>query len=69
MAVDFCDYFWGEKHDGFQVNLAKKTEPNIGQLNSCEIILIAQCEGLILNLEFWIVKYALLLNILHICRL
>ena len=19
MAVDFCDYFWGEKHDGFQV--------------------------------------------------
>ncbi len=20
MAVDFCDYFWGEKHDGFQVS-------------------------------------------------
>ena len=19
MAVDFCDYFWGEKHDGFNV--------------------------------------------------
>ena len=19
MAVDFADYFWGEKHDGFQV--------------------------------------------------
>ena len=19
MAVDFCDYFWGEKHDGYQV--------------------------------------------------
>ena len=19
MAVDFCDYFWGEKHDGFHV--------------------------------------------------
>ena len=19
MAVDFCDYFWGEKHEGFQV--------------------------------------------------
>ena len=19
MAVDFCDYFWGEKHDGFSV--------------------------------------------------
>ena len=18
MAIDFCDYFWGEKHDGFQ---------------------------------------------------
>ena len=19
MAVDFCDYFWGEKHEGFHV--------------------------------------------------
>ena len=19
MAVDFCDYFWGEKHDGYHV--------------------------------------------------
>jgi hypothetical protein len=22
MAVDFCDYFWGEKHDGFQARFS-----------------------------------------------